>query len=138
MLPEEAFEEEGLRWFTLLRTDLESLSPQRSRGLGAAAAAGSNAPSSAGSAQLVPAAGSGQRPGPLGKRSRAQLSLQEDDPTRHESNEPGQQLSTERAKRQHRLHATNYKFRVFTKEVMQAALAAPLQESVPLSTPALF
>ena len=135
VLPELPFEDEDLRWFTL-RTDLESLSPQRSREPGVAAAAGAAAASSAGSAQLPPSAGSGQRPGLGGKRSRTQLSLKEEDPTRHETNEPGQQLLTGRAKRQHRQHATNYRFRLFTDNEAQAASAASPQDCAPPSASA--
>ena len=130
VLPEPAWEDEDLRWLTL-SSDLESLSPQRSKEPGAGTAAGSAAASSAGSAQQPPSAAPGRRVGADPKRTRTELSLKNEDPTRHESNKPGQKLLTERAKRQHRQHATNYKFRVFTNNHTQAALAAPPQDCAP-------
>ena len=126
ILPEQPFEDEDLRWFTL-QTDLESLSPQRSRV--PAAASTSAATRGSGSGSQPPSAGSGRRRDPQGKRSRTELSLKEEDPTRCESLNSAQQLLSERSKRQHRQHSTNYRFRVFTEDEAQA--------DVPMAPPSL-
>ena len=136
ILPEVAFEEEDLRWFTYY-TDLESLSPHRSTEPGTASAAGSAAAQpSSGSTQQPPTGGQG--PGGRTKRPAVQLSLTEEDPTRHGDNQPGQQLLTGRAKRQHRQHATNYRFRIFTQDPRKAALVASPQDSAPPSASAVL
>ena len=135
VLPEPAYEDEDLRWFTL-RIDLESLSPQRSFRQGPAAPSGGAASASAAGAMPPPAAVPPGRGGKGGKRARKEFALKEEDPTRHEEQEPGQKLGSERAKRQHRQHSTNYKFRVFCEDEAQAALAAPPSEQSPLSAPA--
>ena len=114
--------EEDLRWFTL-RTDLESLSPQIPRERAAAKAAGSAAASSSGIARVTTSAGSGQRPGRASDLV-MQLSVKEEGRTKHESNEPGEELDTKRAKRQHKQHSTNYRFRIFTEAEEKAAPAA--------------
>ena len=72
----------------------------------------------------------------MNKRPAVQLSLTEQDPTRHRDNPAGQLLLTGRAKRQHRQHATNYRFRLFTQDEAQAALVASLQGCAPPSASA--
>ena len=137
ILPEPHFEEEDLRWFTL-RIDLESLSPQKSKERATRTAAGSAAASSSGSAQVTTSEGS--RKDPPGRRSKrivTKHSLKEEDPTRHETNEPGEELASKRAKRQHRQHATNYRFRIFTEDEEKAALAASPREFPPSAAAAL-
>ena len=137
VLPEsEGVEEEDLRWFTL-DVDLESLSPHRSREPGTASAAGSAAAQpSSGSTQQPPTGGQGQ--GGRTKRPAVQLSLTEEDPTRHAHNPAGLQLLTGRAKRQHRQHATNFRFRLFTQHPAKAALLASPRDSAPPSASAVL
>ena len=135
VLPEQSHDEEDLRWFTL-RTVLESLSPQISWGAGAAAAASGAAASAAAHRMPPPPPAAPGRGSPLGKRPRKQQALKDEDPTRHEGQEPGTKLASERAKRQDRQHATNYRFRVFTDDEAQAAFAARPSERPPLSAPA--
>ena len=137
VLPEsEGVEDEDIRWFTLA-VDLESLSPHRSREPDTASAVGSAAAQpSSGCTQQPPTGGQG--PGGRTKRPAVQLSLAEEDPTRHADNQPGQQLLTGRAKRQHRQHATTYRFRIFTEDTAQAAFDASTQDSVPPSASAVL
>ena len=138
ILPEEGVWGEDLRWFTYWTgTELESLSPQRSTEPGSASGSGSAAAwLSAGSTQRSPSGTGGQGPGGVNKRPATQMYLSAEDPTRHPDNEPGMQLLTARAKRQHRQHATNYRFRNFTKYPQQAALVASPQDCAPLSASA--
>ena len=137
ILPEsEGVDDEDLRWFTL-DVDLESLSPQRSREPATASAYHSAAAQpSSGSRQQPPTGGQG--PGGVNKRPAVQLSLTAEDPTRHGDNPAGQLLLTSRAKRQHRQHATNYRYRVFTKLHSKAPLAASPQDSAPPSACAVL
>ena len=122
-MPEsEGVDDEDLRWFTL-DVDLESLSPHRSTEAGTASAAGAYlAQPSSGSSQQPPTGGISQ--GGRNKRPAVQHSLTEDDPTRHLDQPAGLQLATGRAKRQHRMHATNFRFRLFTQDFAKAALVA--------------
>ena len=137
ILPEsEGVEDEDLRWFTL-DVDLESLSPHRSTEAGAASAAGADAAQpSSGSSQQPPTGGISQ--GGRSKRPAVQLSLTEEDPTRHRDNPAGLQLVTGRAKRQHRQHATNFRHRLFTQDHAKAALVACTRDSAPPSAAAVF
>ena len=135
VLPEPDHDEEDLRWFTL-RADLESLSPQRSGGAGLVSASGAAASACAAHRMPPPPPAAPGRGSPLGKRPRKQQALKDEDPTRHEGQEPGTKLASERAKRQHRQHATNYRFRVFTDDEAQAAFAARPSDPPPLSAPA--
>ena len=132
ILPEsEGVDEEDLRWFTK-DVDLESLSPHRSRQPGTASAVGAAAAQpSSGSRQQPPTGGQG--PGGVNKRPAVQVSLTAEDPTRHGDNPAGQLLLTSRAKRQHRQHATNYRFRLFTQDEWKAPLVASPQDSAPPS-----
>ena len=121
-MPEsEGVDDKDLRWFTL-DVDLESLSPHRSAAAGGVWAAGSSAQSSSGSSQQPPTGGISQ--GGRNKRPAVQLSLRDEDPTRHRDQPAGMQLATGRAQRQHRMHATNFRFRVFTNDHAKAALVA--------------
>ena len=137
ILPEsEHVDREDLRWFTQ-PAPLESLAPHRSTEPGTASAAGSAAAQpSSGNTQQQPTGVQG--PGGRFKRPAVQLSLAEEDPTRHVDNQPGQQLLTGRQKRQHRQHATTYRFRIFCQDPEQAALVASPQDSAPPSASAVL
>ena len=124
ILPEsEGVDDEDLRWFTLDAGQLESLSPQRNTFTPPLSAYHSAAAQpSSGSRQQPPTGGQG--PGGVNKRPAVLLSLTAEDPTRHQGNPAGQPLLTSRAKRQHRQHATNYRYRVFTQDAWKAPLDA--------------
>ena len=126
-----------LRWFTL-RIDLESLSPQRSREfVTAKAMAAAATSSSSSSAQVTPSAASPKPKWGEAKRTTLKHYIKQEDPTRHAYNQAGEELLSKRAKRQHRQHSTNYKFRLFTEDEEKAAFAASPRACPPFAAAAL-